>query len=236
MSSRQEEKERRRQERLAQEQTRERAAARRRRLQLAAAGAAAAAATVIAVIVLASSGGQSKSASTASTTPTNPGQAPLASVAGEATGQPVDGIQCQAAEQVLFHIHAHLAVFVNGQPRVVPAGIGIPPPRTELQTAEGPFVSGGTCFYWLHSHTQDGVVHIESPVQRTYTLGNYFDIWRQPLGPDRVGPATGSVTAYLNGHEFAGNPRSIPLGAHALIQLDVGTRVAPKPFAFAAGL
>ena len=227
MSSRQDEKERRRQKRLAQEQTRKRAAARRRWLQLAAAGAAAA---VIAVVLLVSGGGQAKPASTAS------GQVPLASVAGEATGQPVDGIQCQSAEQVLFHIHAHLAVFSNGQPSVVPAGIGIPPPRTELKTAAGPFVTGATCFYWLHSHTQDGVVHIESPVRRTYTLGNYFDIWRQPLGADRVGPATGPVTAFLNGHRFTGNPRSIPLGAHTLIQLDVGTRIAPKPFTFAPGL
>jgi hypothetical protein len=229
MSTRQEQKQRRRQERLAQEQARERATARRRRLQIAGGGAAVLVAIVVAVIVLAGSGGQSRS-------PTTQGQEPLASVSSAATGQPVDGIQCQATEQVLFHIHAHLAVYVNGQPRVVPAGIGIPPPRTELRTAQGPFVSGGTCFYWLHSHTEDGVIHIESPFQRTYTLGNYFDIWRQPLGPNRVGPATGPVTAYRNGHPFAGNPRSLPLGAHTLIQLDVGTRVAPKPFTFGPGL
>jgi len=67
-------------------------------------------------------------------------------------------------------------------------------------------------------------------------LGNYFDIWRQPLGPGQVGPAKGTVTAYLNRALYTGDPRAIPLTAHALIQLDVGTVVSPKPFTFPAGL
>jgi hypothetical protein len=173
----------------------------------------------------------------------NPGPAPsqaspalLASAAGQATGQPVDGIDCQQAEQVLFHIHAHLAVYVGGQPRTIPYGIGIVPPWTVANSQEGPFVASGRCFYSLHAHTQDGVIHVESPVERTYTLGNYFDIWRQSLGPGQVGPAKGTVTAYLNGVPYTGDLRAIPLTAHALIQLDVGTVVSPKPFTFPAGL
>ncbi len=35
----------------------------------------------------------------------------------------------------------------------------------------------GGCFYWLHTHTEDGIIHIESPVQRTFTLGHFFAIW-----------------------------------------------------------
>jgi hypothetical protein len=161
---------------------------------------------------------------------------PLASIDGEATGQLVDGIKCEESEQVLFHIHAHLAAYVDGARRVIPEGIGIAPPRQVAQTPQGPFVAGGRCFYWLHGHTADGIVHIESPVARTYTLGNYFDIWRQPLARDRVGPALGPVTAYLNGRLYAGDPRSIPLTAHALVQLDVGAKVAPAPFTFPQGL
>jgi hypothetical protein len=168
--------------------------------------------------------------------PPRPAPGALASTAHEAAGRPVDGIRCQTEEQVLFHIHAHLAVFVGGHPRVIPEGIGIPSPRLEQETPEGPFVGSGSCFYWLHSHARDGIVHIESPVERRYTLGDYFDIWRQPLGPHRVGPATGAVTAYLDGHAFEGDLRAIPLHAHALIQLDVGRRVPPQPFAFPAGL
>jgi hypothetical protein len=151
-----------------------------------------------------------------------------------ATGQQVDGIQCQTQEQVLYHIHAHLAIFANGQPRTVPPGIGIPNAQT-VDTVDGPFVVRGSCFYWLHSHAADGVVHVESPVQRTYTLGNWFDIWGQPLSTTRVGGDTGTVIAYVNGQRYQGDPRGIPLTAHAVIQLDVGTDVSPQPYNFPTG-
>ncbi len=32
----------------------------------------------------------------------------------------VNGIQCNANEQLLFHIHAHLDIFINGQAIYVP--------------------------------------------------------------------------------------------------------------------
>jgi hypothetical protein len=165
-----------------------------------------------------------------------PAGAPLASTATSATGQTVDGIGCQAGEQTLFHVHAHLTVFVNGSARQVPAAIGIPGAQAQ-QTAEGPFIGSGTCFYWLHTHAADGIIHIESPVHRTYTLGNFFDEWGVPLGPGQVGPATGHVTAIYNGQVYQGNPRDIPLNAHAQIQLEVGTPlVAPEQITFPNGL
>jgi hypothetical protein len=173
------------------------------------------------------------------TSPTVPPAAPslLATTNGMAQGQPVDGISCQTAEQLVYHIHAHLAVYVGGTQRGIPAGIGIVPPVLSTPIAGGPFVYGGTCFYWLHSHTQDGIIHIESPTQRIYTLGNYFDIWNQPLSATQVGPAHGVVTAYVDGKAFAGDPRSIPLVNHTLIQLDVGSgSPGPQPFTFPAGL
>ncbi len=233
MSSRQEEKERRRQQRLAAEQAEHRAASRRRRLRLGGGGAAVVA--VAAVVVVIAAGGATKHSTSSSTPPAGSGL--LASTGGEASGATVDGTQCQTSEQVLFHIHAHLAVYLDGRPRLVPEGIGIPAPRQVEQTNDGPFVASGACFYWLHSHTRDGIIHIESPVQRTFTLGNYFDLWKQPLSASQVGPAKGHVAAYVNAKRFSGDPRSIPLKAHALIQLDIGTPlVPPAPFTFSPGL
>jgi hypothetical protein len=161
----------------------------------------------------------------------------LANTDGQAQGQPVDGISCQASEQVIYHIHAHLAVYMNGTARTIPEGIGIVPPTQVVETSAGPFVVAGACFYWLHSHTADGIIHIESPSQRVYTLGNYFDIWNQPLSTTQVGPVHGAVTAFVNGQSIAGDPRSIPLNAHTLIQLDVGSASpGPQPFTFPPGL
>jgi hypothetical protein len=165
-----------------------------------------------------------------------PSAAALASTATAVTGQAKDGISCQSSEQTLFHIHAHLTVFVNGSARQVPAAIGIPGAASQ-STPAGPFVEQGTCFYWLHTHAADGIIHIESPVKRTYTLGNFFDEWGQPLTASRVGPASGHVVALYNGQVFKGDPRDIPLTAHAQIQLEVGTPlVAPEQITFPSGL
>jgi hypothetical protein len=161
----------------------------------------------------------------------------LAVTDGQAQGQAVDGMSCDTSEQVVYHIHAHLAVYTNGRLRIIPQGIGIVPPTQTVQTSAGPFVVSGTCFYWLHSHTADGIIHVESPSQRVYTLGNYFDIWNQPLSATQVGPARGTVTAYVDGQPFPGDPRTIPLNAHTLVQLDVGSASpGPQPFTFPAGL
>ena len=148
----------------------------------------------------------------------------------------MDGIGCDTAEQTLFHIHAHLTVFVNGSARQVPAGIGIPGAQGQ-NTPTGTFIGSGTCFYWLHTHAADGIIHIESPVQRTYTLGQFFNEWRQPLSAHQVGPATGKVTALYNGHVYLGDPGDIPLTKHAQIQLEVGSPlVAPEKITFPNGL
>ncbi len=155
----------------------------------------------------------------------DPSAPSLAGLGKAATGKTVDGISCNTSEQLLFHVHTHLTIFVAGKQRSIPAGIGIAPPRGAQKTPYGPFVDSGSCFYWLHTHAKDGIIHIESPVKRTYTLGEFFDIWGQPLGPDRVGPAKGKVTAFVDGQPYHGDPRAIQLGSDVQVQLDVGTPV-----------
>lgn len=152
----------------------------------------------------------------------------LAPVTTSATGQPVDGVGCDASGQITYHVHTHLAVYVGGVLRPVPAGVGIVEPVTQ-QTPDGPFDEATTCTYWLHVHAQDGIIHVESPTAGTYTLGQFFAIWRQPLSATRVGPARGPVTAFVDGHRFGGNPATIHLGSREDVQLDVGTPVvSPK--------
>jgi hypothetical protein len=129
----------------------------------------------------------------------------------------------------------HLAVFFDGEEQQIPFGIGVGPPWQVADSAVGPFVEDGTCFYWIHTHTEDGVVHIESPVRRTFTLGDFFAIWEQPLSATQVGPARGPVTVYVNGAKVAADPTQIPLTPHEQIQLDVGADVPPYVFDFRPG-
>jgi hypothetical protein len=154
----------------------------------------------------------------------------LATLVNAASGQTVDGIQCQTNEQTVVHVHTHLTVYANGQARVIPYGIGIPGFQAE-QTSAGPYIGTGSCFYWLHAHANDGIIHIESPsTTQTFTLGQYFDEWGIPLSSTQVGPATGKVTVFFTspGHKtgiYTGDPRNLPLGDHYEIQLDVGTPI-----------
>lgn len=138
----------------------------------------------------------------------------------------VDGISCGPTEQLAYHIHVHLAVYLDGKLLALPGGIGIPGSAVE-NTSEGPVAAGGQCIYWLHTHAPDGIVHVESPTQRIYNLGNLFDVWHQPLGPDQVAQARGPVSILINGKSFHANPRQIPILPHEVIQLDVGSPKVP---------
>lgn len=155
----------------------------------------------------------------------------LASADSTVKGTPVDSITCRPAmdQGVSYHIHVHVAIFVNGQQERLPAGAGIVPPRIEEPAPGGVFVdnSGTSCLYWLHVHANDGIIHVEAPHQQSFVLGQFFDIWGQPLSAGRVGPAQGPVVAFVNGKRFDGDPTNIPLLNLEVVQLDVGAPVVP---------
>jgi hypothetical protein len=153
---------------------------------------------------------------------------PLIAPASTTRSGVIDGlIKCAPLEQLAYHIHAHLAVFVDGQPRALPAGIGIPDPVAQSVPGHGSFVVSGKCFYYLHTHAQDGIIHIESPTQRIYTLGQFFDEWHQPLSGTVIGTIHGSGTWIVNGKTWKKSPRDIPLTPHADVQLDIGQPAVP---------
>jgi hypothetical protein len=132
-----------------------------------------------------------------------------------ASGNAVDGITCVPAEGQVQHFHDQLYVFVGGQPVTVPAGVGI--------------VQAQQCLYSLHTHDTSGIMHIESDsATQKYYLGNFFDIWGQPLTSTnfmgnkidathkfevRVYDANGVAGTYT------GVPAKLPLSPHLTIFL-----------------
>lgn len=180
-------------------------------------------------------GGSGKSGSSPSAQPT-PAPPALATTGGEATGQTVEGVPCESPGTAPAGSDAHLAVFVNGEARTIPAGIGAPG-AVLAATAQGVRAQPGPCLYALHTLSADGIVRIRpSASQQAYTLGELFAIWGQPLTAGQVGPATGGVIAYVDGQQVNGNPGDIPLKPHAVIQLDVGADVPAQSYDFPAGL
>lgn len=134
---------------------------------------------------------------------------------------PIDGIQCNATEGVAEHIHTYLQIFDRGKPVPVPADVGIPP--------------GAGCLYWVHTHTAGGYIHIESPVIRTFTLGQFFDVWDRDLSWTQAAgakaPHGARVSVWVNGKAWHGsNPRAIPLRDHETIVIQSAAPFAkPSP-------
>ena len=62
---------------------------------------------------------------------------------------------------------------MHGSARQIPAGIGIPGAQGQ-NTAAGELITSGTCFYWLHTHAADGIIHIESARR---TAVGHFPQW-----------------------------------------------------------
>ena len=120
----------------------------------------------------------------------------------------VDGIACQTNEQLAYHIHAHVSIYINGKLVSIPQGVGI--------------ATDGSCLYWLHTHDTTGVIHIESPTQKNYTLGNFFDEWSQRFSslsyPSEL-DLTSGWQIWVNGKPYSGDFRNIQLTAHELITL-----------------
>ena len=211
-------------------------------------GGGAAAAVVVLAVVLAVVLTRPHSATHATHPSAGPTPVPsaLASAESSASGSPVAGVSCDPSAPTSpstptptpatapARTYAHLAIYVNGEARRVPAGIGVGPPRTTYSTDAGPYVSGN-CYYWLNTRTYDGVIHVQPPSQASLTLGAFFDIWGQQLSATQVGPASGTVTVLVNGSQYSGDPRAVPLSSHAVIQLNVGTNVPFQHYVFPAG-
>jgi hypothetical protein len=141
-------------------------------------------------------------------------------------GQVVDSVPCLRDDLPAQHIHVHLAIIDDGTGVAVPAGIGVGRPWGK--EADG-FIATGTCFAWLHTHDTTGVVHVVSPEQKAFTLGQLFAVWGQPLGPSAALNYSGRFTLLVNGKEFAADPSSVPLVNFSNIVLELGKPPAVAP-------
>ena len=88
---------------------------------------------------------------------------------------------CLPSESLFQHVHPYLRIVINGQDVSIPGAIGIQNAVPEGSSVWGEVYGGGSasCFEPLHTHDASGIIHIESPTDTNYTLGDFFDIWNQ---------------------------------------------------------
>jgi hypothetical protein len=77
---------------------------------------------------------------------------------------------------------ARFLTTVKGPPRGRRPVRGRPRPQRSSE-----FVDSGAAFYYLHTHDDTGVIHIESPTSTEYTLGQFFAEWNQTLSSTQIG-------------------------------------------------
>lgn len=157
-------------------------------------------------------------------------------------GDPIDGINCDTLEQGPIHYHAHLQIYIKGIQTSIPGDVG-------RQSRTG-------CSYWLHAQPDagdEGVIHVESPDNRTFTLHQFFDIWGQQLSATNLlgnqVDASNRLTVYVytptnqptdSKRPFTVTPPStlkpdthdpsgIILKPHELIVLEYGTPIVLPP-------
>jgi hypothetical protein len=152
------------------------------------------------------------------------------------------GLVPETVEHLEFHVHAHLDVFLDGEPVLVPAGIGIniADPNVKVFTeSDGSFSYGGIeapcstpCISPLHTHWEVGTLHTESATPEPNTLGQFFVEWNVELSQTCVGEHCApdkEIAFYVNTEPYTGDPNDIELADQTLITIVIGTPPAELP-------
>ena len=77
---------------------------------------------------------------------------------------------CTTDPRTIMHIHPEVGITIDGQKQELPENIGV--------TA--------ACMRPIHTHDATGVIHIESPVVRDLTLGEFFRVWDRPFDHEHL--------------------------------------------------
>jgi hypothetical protein len=144
------------------------------------------------------------------------------------------GLEPEVKETLIHHVHAHLDVFVDGEPVKIPAGIGIDIGNEFVHKfSEDREVSYGgiqgcdqPCISPLHTHDVTGVLHTESATDDDNTLGQFFTEWGQRLDEDCVATycrPDEDIAVYVDGELYDGNPADIALTDRREIAIVIGT-------------
>lgn len=72
---------------------------------------------------------------------------------------------CTTDPRTVMHIHPRLEIVISGEKQSLPVNIGITP----------------ACMRAIHTHDTTGTIHVESPVVRDFTLGEFFRVWDKPF-------------------------------------------------------
>lgn len=123
---------------------------------------------------------------------------------------PFLGLTALSQEQLAFHIHQHLDLYLDGKRVVLPAQIGI------AASSSSPFITE------VHTHDTSGIIHVESASHRDFTLGQLFGEWGVRVSANCVGQYCAGVHWWVNGKAQVGDPATLVLRSHQEIVVAAG--------------
>ena len=138
-------------------------------------------------------------------------------------GSPIGSFNCVINPPQPLSFHAHLTILVNNEPLTIPRYLGAsrqPPTH---------------CFYAIHTHDESGKIHVTPAAPATYTLGELFQIWGQPLSNTNVAGFSGlPVEIFVTDNGVVTRVEEadwsrIELRDHREITIGLGTPVAEIP-------
>jgi hypothetical protein len=133
------------------------------------------------------------------------------------------GLPALTRSATTLHTHQHVDVFVDGTRVTVPAGIGI----------ARHFISP------LHTHDSSGIVHVESPTWRSFSLAEFFAVWGVRLTKTCLGGECNATKLHLfvNGKKVT-DPNLVALTPDQEIVVAFGSLPAavPSTYSFPKGL
>lgn len=156
-------------------------------------------------------------------------KAPWAAPADASGRTALAGLPMLSTEGTALHIHAHLSVQIDGTMVPVPPDLGIDLTQQRISP--------------LHTHDAAGIIHVESPVASTFTLGQLFTEWDVALDSRRIGAYQAgdgqAMTVFVDGKPVSGNPAAIEFANHqdiAIVLTKPGqSAVAPDSFVWPKG-
>ena len=114
--------------------------------------------------------------------------------------------------KMVLHLHQHLNVTADGTRLNIPKNIGIDASLYKDHSLSRYGLQG---LAPLHTHDDSGTIHVESNTNRTYTLGEFLNIW----GGLALNGKT--VKATVNGSQPVSDFRNLILRDGQQIALDV---------------
>ena len=79
-------------------------------------------------------------------------------------------LTCTTDMATKFHIHPILKILIGGTEQTIPTNIGI----------------NALCMNSIHTHDTSGALHVESPVKKDFTLGDFFAVWAKEFNRNQI--------------------------------------------------